>query len=231
VIAPTARGCFVTGTDTGVGKTRVAGALCVALGRRGLRVAAMKPVAAGCVRTADGLRSDDALALVAAMNVAAPYADVNPFAFEPPIAPHLAAAAAGVPIRFEALDAAYARLAASADVVIVEGAGGWLVPLDARRSFADLAVHWRLDVVLVVGLRLGCLNHALLTAEAVQRRGLTLRGWVANAIERGFEPAAANVDALQRRLGVPCLGSLPYAPGATSGQIADGLDASLLGVD
>jgi dethiobiotin synthetase len=229
VIGTRTRGCFVTGTDTGVGKTRVAGALCVALGRRGLRVAAMKPVAAGCVRTAAGLRSDDALALAADMNVAAAYADVNPFAFEPPIAPHLAAAAAGLPIRFEVLDAAYARLSALADVVVVEGAGGWLVPLDARRSFADLAVHWRLDVVLVVGLRLGCLNHALLTAEAVQRRGLNLRGWVANTIDPGFEPAAANVDTLQRRLAVPCLGSLPYAPAASTAQSAERLDASLLG--
>ncbi len=229
MIGTRTRGCFVTGTDTGVGKTRVAGALCVALGRRGLRVAAMKPVAAGCVRTAAGLRSDDALALAADMNVAAAYADVNPFAFEPPIAPHLAAAAAGNPIRLDVLDAAYARLAAQADVVVVEGAGGWLVPLDAHRSFADLAVHWQLDVVLVVGLRLGCLNHALLTAEAVQRRGVNLRGWVANSIDPGFEPAAANVDTLQRRLPAPCLGWLPYAPAGTTGQSAERLDASLLG--
>jgi len=226
-----AGGCFVTGTDTGVGKTRVAVGLCTALGRRGLRVAAMKPVAAGCAETADGLRNDDALALAAAMNIVAPYADVNPFAFEPPIAPHLAAAEAGTPIRFEVLDTAYARLRARSDIVIVEGAGGWLVPLDAERSFADLAVHWRLDVVLVVALRLGCLNHALLTAEAVQRSGLALRGWVANALDPGFARAAGNLETLRRRLAAPCLGVLPYSPDASADVSAAAIDIDLFGAN
>jgi dethiobiotin synthetase len=218
-------GCFITGTDTGVGKTRVAVGLCRAFARRGLRVAAMKPVGAGCVRTEQGLLNDDALALIDAMSIAAPYGDVNPVALEPAIAPHIAAEEAGQPIDFEVLDAAYARLRARADVMVVEGAGGWLVPLDAERVIADLAVRWQLGVVLVVGLRLGCLNHALLTAEAVERRGLALRGWVANQIDPGFDRAAANIASLQRRLPAPCLGSLPYAPGASAEALADRLDA------
>ena len=205
---------FVTGTDTGVGKTRIAAALCRAFAAAGLRVAAMKPVASGCERTPTGLRNEDALALLAAMNVRARYDEVNPYAFAPAIAPHIAAQEAGIDIDFAVLDRAYERLRLRSEALIVEGAGGWLAPLDATRGFADLAVHWQLDVVLVIGLRLGCLNHALLTVESIERRGLRLRGWVANSIDPHFERLAENVAALDSRIAAPRLGSLPFAPQA-----------------
>jgi dethiobiotin synthetase len=203
---------FVTGTDTGVGKTRIATALCLAFAAAGKRVAAMKPVASGCVRTPDGLRNDDALALRAAATVRARYEEVNPYAFEPAIAPHIAASEAGCSIDFDVLDRCYERLALQSDVTIVEGAGGWLAPLDAQRTFADLAVHWQLDVILVVALRLGCLNHALLTAESIQRRDLRFAGWVGNSVDPQFERREENLRALASRIAAPCLGSFPYSP-------------------
>lgn len=218
-----ARHFFITGTDTGVGKTRIAAGLCAAFAGAGKRVAGMKPIASGCERTADGLRSEDALALMRAMTVQADYVDVNPYAFEPAIAPHIAAAEAGRVIDFALLDRCHERLARSSDVLIVEGAGGWLAPLDARRSFADLAVHWRLEVVLVVGLRLGCLNHALLTVESIQRRGLRLAGWVGNGIDPAFERAAENVRTLHDAIPAPCLGGFPYAPHADVNDTANKL--------
>ena len=211
---------FVTGTDTGVGKTRVAAALCLAFVAAGRRVAGMKPVASGCLATDDGLRNEDALALQASMNVRAGYAEVNPFAFEPAIAPHIAAAEAGRPIDFQVLDRSYQRLALQSDVTVVEGAGGWLAPLDDTRTFADLAARWQLDVLLVVGLRLGCLNHALLTVESIHRQGLRLAGWVGNSIEEDFPRRAANVETLQLRIAAPCLGVFPYAPQTTTAQVA-----------
>lgn len=205
-------GLFVTGTDTGVGKTRVAVALCHAYAARGLRVAAMKPIASGCTATPQGLRNEDALALHGAMTVRAGYDDVNPYAFEPPIAPHIAAAEAGVAIDFGVLDAAQRRLRAQSDVIVVEGAGGLLAPIGPARSFADLAAAWDLEIVLVIGLRLGCLNHALLTSESIERRGLRLRGWVGNAIDSRFERARENLDSLRERLPAPCLAVIPHAP-------------------
>jgi dethiobiotin synthetase len=224
----TALRLFVTGTDTGVGKTRMAAALCLAFGTAGRRVTAMKPVASGCERTPQGLRNDDALALLAAMNVRAPYDEVNPFAFEPAIAPHIAAAEAGRPIDFDLLDRSFERLCLRSDVTVVEGAGGWLAPLDATQSFADLAARWSLEVVLVVGLRLGCLNHALLTAEAIERRGLRLRGWIGNGIDPGFQRAEANLATLRARIPASCLGVFPYAPDATPGDVAGLLLRTLL---
>ncbi len=205
-------GLFVTGTDTGVGKTRVAAAICRAYAALGVRVAAMKPVASGCARTSHGLRNEDALALQGAMTVRARYEEINPYAFAQPIAPHIAAAEAGVRIEFDLLDRAYQRLRAQSDVIVVEGAGGWLAPLGPTESFADLAALWDLDIILVVGLRLGCLNHALLTSESIERRGLRLRGWIANAIDSQFERAQENVESLRARLPAPCLGLLPHAP-------------------
>jgi dethiobiotin synthetase len=217
------RSLFVTGTDTGVGKTRIAAALCSALATRGHRVAAMKPVASGCVQTPDGLRNEDALALLSAMNVRARYSEVNPYAFEPAIAPHIAAEEAGTVIDFDVLDRAYERLRLQSDFLVVEGAGGWLAPLDARRGFADLAAHWRTDVILVVGLRLGCLNHALLTAESIERRGLALRGWIANSIDPGFLRLPENVASLRSRIRAPCLGFFPFEPLASLESVAGGL--------
>jgi dethiobiotin synthetase len=218
---------FVTGTDTGVGKTRIATALCLAFAAAGKRVAAMKPVASGCVRTPDGLRNDDALALLDAMNVRASYAEVNPYAFEPAIAPHIAALEAERPIDFDVLDRCYERLALRSDVTIVEGAGGWLAPLDAERTFADLATHWQLDVILVVGLRLGCLNHALLTAESLQRRGLRFAGWIGNSVDREFERREENLQTLGSRIAAPCLGTFPYSPQSRAADLAKVFSASL----
>ena len=180
----------------------------------------MKPVASGCVATTGGLRNDDALALQAAMNVRASYADVNPFAYEPAIAPHIAAAEAGRPVDINVLDRSYERLALQSDVTVVEGAGGWLAPLDDTRTFADLAAHWQLDVVLVVGLRLGCLSHALLSVESIQRHGLKLAGWIGNSVDAEFPRRDANVKTLRARIAAPCLGVFPYAPGDTVVQVA-----------
>ena len=225
--APRTQRFFVTGTDTGVGKTRMAAGLCTAFVTAGLRVAAMKPVASGCESTPEGLRNEDATTLLRAMNVRASYADVNPYAFEPAIAPHIAAAEAGRTIDFDLLDRCYDRLALQSDATIVEGAGGWLAPLDAVRSFADLAVRWQLDVVLVVGMRLGCLNHALLTVESIRSRGLRLAGWVANGIDPGFERFAANHGTLSGAIAAPCLGTFPYCPEAGMDDIANKLALSL----
>jgi dethiobiotin synthetase len=219
---------FVTGTDTGVGKTRVAAALCRGLAARGTRVAAMKPVASGCVLTPEGLRNEDALALLAAMNVRARYSDVNPYAFAPAIAPHIAAREAGVEIDFDVLDRAYERLRMQSQTLIVEGAGGWLAPLDSSRAFADLAVHWHTDVVLVVGMRLGCLNHALLTAESIERRGLRLRGWVANSIEPNFERLTENISSLESRISAPCLGIFSFEPQADPKALGEALAVDAL---
>ncbi|MDP3125399.1 MAG: dethiobiotin synthase [Thiobacillus sp.] len=196
-------GLFITGTDTGVGKTRVAVALIHALRAQDLRVAAMKPVAAGC---APGELNDDVSALLQASNVAANLRDINPYSFAPPIAPHLAAQQAGVRIELPVIVAAYARLAAAADVVVVEGAGGWRVPLNEHEEMADLAHALGLPIVLVVGLRLGCLNHALLTAESISHRRLPWAGWVGNTIDPAMACQAANLDALRARLPTPCLG-------------------------
>ncbi len=204
-----ARGVFVTGTDTGVGKTRVAVALIHALRAQGLRVAAMKPVAAG---SAPGELNEDVLALMQAVNVTADVRDVNPYAFAEPVAPHIAAHHAGVRIELAVIAEAYARLAAVADVVVVEGAGGWRVPLNEREDMANLAQRLGLPVLLVVGLRLGCLNHALLTAESIFNRQVPWAGWVGNHIDPSMAQQAANLEALHRRLPEPCLGVQHYEP-------------------
>jgi dethiobiotin synthetase len=188
----------------------------------------MKPVASGCASTPDGLRNEDALTLLAAMNVRARYAEVNPFAFAPAIAPHIAAAEAGTVIDFDLLDHTFERLTLRSDVIIVEGAGGWLAPLDATRGFADLAARWQLEVVLVVGMRLGCLNHALLSVESIERRGLRLRGWVANAIDAQFERLAENVVSLRDRISAPCLGFLPFSPSYEPDTLAQSLEVGAL---
>jgi dethiobiotin synthetase len=198
-------GVFVTGTDTGVGKTRVAVALLHALTAGGVRAVGMKPVAAGF--EPGGKINGDVLALAAAGNVDAPLADRNPYAFAEPVAPHLAAEDAGLPIVLSGISAAAARLAALADALIVEGAGGALVPLDERHDMLDVAARLDLPVLLVVGMRLGCLNHALLSAVAIRRRGLAFAGWIANALPPRMPLFERNVDALAARLGMPPLAS------------------------
>jgi dethiobiotin synthetase len=162
------------------------------------------------------------------MNVRAEYSTVNPYAFEPAIAPHIAALEAGVDIDFSVLDRAYERLRMQSEVLIVEGAGGWLAPLDGARGFADLAVHWQMDVVLVVGMRLGCLNHALLTAESIERRGLRLRGWVANSIDPLFERLQENISTLHKRILAPCLGFFSFEPEADPQTLAQALALNAL---
>jgi dethiobiotin synthetase len=207
---PVGGGVFIAGTDTGVGKTVVAAALIRALARAGLRVAGMKPVAAGASATPSGLRNADALALLQAANVAAPYERVNPYCFAAPIAPHIAARDARVAIDIELIRGRFAELARDADCVVVEGAGGWLTPISERASMADIAAALALPVVLVVGLKLGCLNHACLTARALAAHAAGFAGWIGNSIDPAFERAADNIAELERRL-QPAAAIVPYA--------------------
>jgi len=202
-------GYFITGTDTGVGKTVITLGLMQWLQDRGHRVAGMKPVASGCERGEHGLRNADALLLQQQATVMLPYEQVNPYAFEPAIAPHLAAAGAGIGIEADTIVAGCRALQGAADRVCVEGVGGWLVPLNERETVADLAVRLGLEVVLVVGIRLGCLNHALLTARAIESTGLTLAGWVANRLPPPADFAQENIAALEARLTAPLLGIVP----------------------
>ncbi|MBI2313160.1 MAG: dethiobiotin synthase [Betaproteobacteria bacterium] len=199
-------GFFITGTDTGVGKTLVACGLMHGLRRQGLSVLGMKPVAAG----RENGRWEDVDAMMAAASVPAPREWVCPCALEEPIAPHIAAMHEGRHIGIDAILAAYSHLARFADAVVVEGVGGFLVPLNERETAADLAVRLALPVILVVGLRLGCLNHALLTADAVRSRRLRLAGWVANQIAPSFDAQEENIDALLQRLDAPFLGRIPF---------------------
>ncbi len=209
-------GVFVTGTDTGIGKTTVAVALIHAWRLRGLRVVGMKPVAAGGTLVDGVWRNDDTAALVAASSVVADSRLVTPYAFAAPIAPHIAAAQAGVTIDIPLIVSAYAELATLADRVVVEGVGGWCVPLGASVDTADMAVALGLPVVLVVGMRLGCLNHALLTSEAIRRRGLHLAGWVANVLDPTMTALEDNLATLYARLDAACLGVLPYCADETT---------------
>jgi len=202
---------FVTGTDTGVGKTLVSCALLRAFVAQGKKALGMKPIAAGCQVVAEGMDCEDVERLMAAGNVAAPRAGVNPYAFQPAIAPHIAAAQAGVEISLERIAEAFARLNGLADVVVVEGVGGWRVPLNDREDTADMARRLGLPVILVVGMRLGCLSHALLTAQAIEASGLRLAGWVANRIDPLMPAFEENLQALESRLVVPLLGVLPYS--------------------
>jgi dethiobiotin synthetase len=219
------RDFFVTGTDTGVGKTLVSTALLRGLRRRGASVAGMKPVASGSVRTPAGLRNDDALALAAEASRPWPYETVNPYCFEPAIAPHLAAAAAGVGIALPPLVRAFRQLQAGSDTVVVEGAGGFLVPLGASLSLADLPGALGLEIILVVGLRLGCLNHALLSVEAIGSRGLRVAGWVGNSIDPGFARPEQNLATLRERIAAPCLGVIPALPRPDPGAAMNALTA------
>jgi dethiobiotin synthetase len=201
---------FIAGTDTGIGKTHAACALLHALRRAGHHVCGMKPVASGCVETADGLRNDDALALQAASSASLPYASINPIALRDPLSPHLAAAHDGVEISLAPLRAAFDHLQADHRCVVVEGVGGWLVPLAPGLFAADIAKQWRLPVILVVGLRLGCLNHALLSARAIIDDGCQLLGWIGNSIDPAMEALDENLATLERLLPSPCLGVLPH---------------------
>jgi len=202
--------CFVTGTDIGVGKTLVASALVHLLRARGVRAVGMKPVAAGA-SWRDGHWSNEGVERLAEVgSFPLPSTALCPYLLEPAVAPHIAAELSGVTLRLEPMLQTYEALATWADVVVVEGVGGFRVPLSAGFDSADLALELGLPVLLVVGLRPGCLNHALLTAEALASRGLKLLGWVANQIDRDMRMADRHVDALRQRLAAPCVGSVPW---------------------
>lgn len=217
-------GYFVAGTDTGVGKTLISSALVYGFAQRGLRAAGMKPVAAGCVLEEGVWLSDDVKSLRAASNVELPTSVVNPYAFEPPIAPHIAAKWAGERIALPKITTAFAAAQSMVDMLVVEGVGGFCVPLNEHEDTADMAAALGLPVVLVVGVRLGCLSHALLTAEAIRIRGLTLAGWVANHIEPGMLGAAENVLTLRERLGVPLISEVSFSAFADFRVVAGLLD-------
>lgn len=207
---------FVTGTDTGVGKTTVSCALLAAAKARDLRTLALKPLAAGCAETPEGLRNDDALALLRVMTEPLSYAEVNPVALPAALSPHLAAQAANRRLTIQRLGGfCRGALMRRADFALVEGAGGWRVPISDREMLSALPKDLGLPVILVVGLRLGCLNHAVLTAEAILRDGLHLAAWVGNAVDPEMAALEANVETLKNLLPAPCLGVLPWQPGAT----------------
>lgn len=207
-------GYFVTGTDTGVGKTCVSLGLMRALQRQGHVVVGMKPVASGCSQTGWGLVSEDARQLQACASFNVPYQYINPYAFEAAVAPHLVAQSDGVGIQIPLIRKACQELTAEADRVVVEGVGGWLVPINENQTMADVAVALGLPVIMVVAIRLGCLNQALLTAAAIGNSGLPLVGWVANCIDPDCEQQEGNIMALTQRLPAPLLAELAYSDDA-----------------
>lgn len=213
---------FVTGTDTGAGKTFASVALLHALRAGGASAVGMKPVASGCDATSEGLRNDDALALQAASDPRPAYALVNPYALPEPTAPQLAAERAGVRVTLAPMLEAYRALQALAPTVVVEGVGGWLAPLADDLEQSDLVRALDLPVILVVGLRLGCLNHARLTARAIQADGCHLHGWIGSNVE-ALEPRY--IALVAQALPAPCLGVLPHAPGASPASLAGNLAA------
>lgn len=197
---------FVIGTDTNVGKTYVASALVKHFADAGLKTVGMKPVASGCeLSEKNDLINEDVTALTSASNVSASLDLINPYRFAPAIAPHIAAEQVGVQIDLNIIKQAHEQLSSMADMVIVEGAGGFYVPLNNAETLADLAVELNLPIILVVGMRLGCINHALLTVAAIQSRGLSLAGWVANQIEPNMPMFDENLSSLQARIAAPCL--------------------------
>ncbi len=221
-------GCFVTGTDTGVGKTLISAALVHKLASAGVRAAGMKPLAAGAEIRDGQLWNEDVAMLTAEANVALPTGLICPLMFREPAAPHIAAALEDRRIDSDTVMTAYRQITEQVDALVVEGVGGFRVPLTDQLDTADLAAAMQLDVILVVGLRLGCLNHALLTAEAIAARGLTLAGWVANQIDPAMPHQAANLDALSQRLPAPLLGVVRWMPVPSVAEAATSIDASRL---
>ncbi|AQU83492.1 MULTISPECIES: dethiobiotin synthase [unclassified Halomonas] len=211
---------FVTGTDTDAGKTLATSALLCAARERKLSTLGLKPIASGSLMTPDGLRNSDALALQAQSTPLVEYTTVNPWAFAPAIAPHLAAQEAGVELNMDSIVATLRDTLSntSRDLTLIEGAGGWRVPLNADEDFSDIPRALQLPVILVVGLKLGCLNHARLTAEVISSDGLTLVGWVGSVVDPGFaadhERFEANIALLKSALAAPCLGVIPHLDSA-----------------
>jgi dethiobiotin synthetase len=215
------KGVFLTGTDTDCGKTEISLGLMHALQRRGLRVLGMKPVASGCERTAAGLRNEDALRLQAQGSLEVDYDLVNPYAFERPIAPHIAAGQTGVEIELARIRDCARRLAARAGFLVVEGVGGWRVPLSPSLSVSDLPRDLGLPVVLVIGLKLGCISHSLLTAESIRATGNRFAGWIANQVEPDMQAREENLATLAALLDAPCLGVLPWLTSPSPERVAD----------
>ena len=219
---------FVAGTDTDVGKTLISSAILHQAQQRGLTTLGLKPVAAGCARSPQGLRHEDAQLLASVSSVSLDYQQINPVALEPAIAPHIAAQEAGLTLSAQRLSGYCRGALGLADLTLVEGAGGWRVPLNPRETLADLPRQLNLPVVLVVGLRLGCLSHALLTAEAIARDGLPLAAWVANTLDPHMPRLEQNIESLVQRLPAPLLGVVPHLPQATPEAASEYLDLSLL---
>ena len=211
---------FVTGTDTGVGKTVVSAALLHAFRAHGRRAVGMKPVASGCERAPEGWRNEDALALQAAGDPRPPYDDVNPYALPAPLAPEIAARDAGVDVQLGVLVSAFERLHPLADMVLVEGVGGWAAPLAATLDQRHPGQGLRLPVGLVGGMGLGCINHARLSARAIQEDGARLMGWIANEVDPAMARRDENFDLLSARMPVPCWGRLPHVAGIDAGQLS-----------
>ena len=214
------RGLFITGTDTEIGKTQLSCALIHALHQHGYRCAAMKPVASGCRASESGLRNADALALQAVAQAHCDYQTLNPYACAAPIAPHIAATLEHRTIQLERIAALYKEISSQAQWTIVEGVGGWEVPLNAQQTSADLASLLGLPVVLVVGMRLGCINHALLSYQAIVNKGCTLAGWVANQVDPNMPYQTENIAALTARIAAPCIAKVPYLAQPTPQHIA-----------
>jgi dethiobiotin synthetase len=221
-------GVFVTGTDTDCGKTEISLALMAALRERGLTVLGMKPLASGCERTPDGLRNEDARRLQAEGGRDLPYDLINPYAFEPPVAPHIAAGQSGVEIELDVIKAGAEQLAAKSDYLVVEGVGGWRVPLGPALSVSDLPRALGLPVILVCGIKLGCINHSLLTAESIMASGSRLVGWVATQIAPDMLARDENLATLAALFPVPCLGVVPWMASLEPLHVAKHLDVTPL---
>lgn len=219
---------FITGTDTNVGKTLVAAGLLVAAKNKGLTTAALKPIAAGCEKTEEGLRNSDALLLQSVITQPLIYDQINPYALEAAIAPHIAAQQEKRSLSVERLSGFCRGVLSSADFTVLEGAGGWRVPINARETLADLAKNLQLPVIMVVGIRLGCINHALLTFEAIARDGVPVAGWVANCVDATMPVLQENIDSLRTRLPIPCLGVIPFLADQSPAVVATYFDETEL---
>ena len=220
---------FVTGTDTDVGKTRIACGILEYARQRGLSSAAVKPMAAGCEQTADGFQNEDALELIDAMTLSLPYSEVNPIALEPAIAPHIAAEQVEVEVSATQLTEHCRKiLNLESDITLVEGAGGWRVPINRTETFADVAKMLNLPVILVVSMRLGCINHAMLSLEAIRADGLSVAGWVANRVDAEMSCYQENLETLKRQIDEPCLGIVPHLKNPSATEVAQYLNIETL---
>jgi len=225
------KGYFITGTDTDIGKTQIALGLLTLLADAGFSTTVMKPVSAGGIKTNKGLRNEDAIELIKYATVKPTYEQVNPFAFEAAIAPHIAAENTQVKIDIKTIENQFNQIAETADFIIVEGAGGWNVPINQTETMADVAISLSLPVILVVGMKLGCLNHAILTVENMQHNAVNIAGWIANSITPDFVEQQANIDTLQSMLTIPFLGAIPYVNPVRPRIIAKQINKSLISID